>query len=392
MSKPCPDDPVEITLVRSLDAVTPETWDGLANPPGLPFDPFLSHAFLSALEESGSATVDSGWAPLHLVMKQAGTVTGVVPLYLKSHSYGEYIFDHGWANAFERAGGTYYPKLLSAVPFTPATGRRLLAGAGEDRAVRERQLVAGLTAAAQDLKVSSLHVNFPPEHQWTLFGGLGFLQRTDQQFHWANRDYANFDGFLDDLASRKRKALRKERAAARDSGVTIEWVTGDDLREEHWDAFFTFYTDTGARKWGTPYLTRPFFSLIGERLAEHILLVLCRREGRAIAGALNFIGGETLFGRHWGAIEHHPFLHFEACYYQAIDFAIARGLKTVEAGAQGAHKIARGYAPTPTYSAHWIANKGFREAVADYLEAERAAVADDISALSAHTPFRKGGD
>ncbi len=383
--------PREMRLIQSMTDLPAQDWDACANPDPERFNPFLAHDFLRALEESGSASADEGWAPCHLVHDSGGTVEGVMPLYLKGHSYGEYVFDHGWANAYSRAGGRYYPKLQCAVPFTPATGPRLLARPGPGQSEARKALVAGAIAAAKKLQVSSLHITFPHKEDWDLMGEMNLLQRTDQQFHWENRDYDSFDGFLADLASRKRKNLRKEREAALESGIEIEWVTGADLTEAHWDAFFQFYVDTGARKWGQPYLTRSFFSLVSEAMAEHILLIMCKREGRYIAGALNFIGGETLFGRHWGCIEDHRFLHFEACYYQAIDFAIDRGLKRVEAGAQGSHKIARGYVPAPTYSAHWIADPGFRDAVARYLEAERDAVAEDMEALQEYSPFRKTG-
>ncbi len=385
-------DAIEMRLVRSLDEIDAGAWDACANPGGdVPYDPFLTHGFLQALEESGSAAPRTGWQPMHLVMDGPDGIEGAVPLYLKGHSQGEYVFDHGWADAYERAGGTYYPKLLAAVPFTPVTGRRLLTRDPVFRERTETALTAGLVTVARDLDVSSVHITFPTHAQWTALGDAGLLQRTDQQFHWENRGYASFDGFLEDLASRKRKNLRKERAAALENDVTLHWLTGADIREEHWDAFFAFYTDTGARKWGRPYLTRTFFSLIGERMADDILLVMAKRAGRWIAGALNMIGGQCLFGRYWGAVEHHPFLHFEACYYQAIDFAIERGLERVEAGAQGTHKIARGYVPRPTYSAHWIADGGFRQAVARYLAAERGAVAEDMAALADYAPFRKGG-
>jgi uncharacterized protein len=378
-------------LVRSISDIAPEDWDACANPPALPFNPFLSHAFLKALEDSGSVSPQTGWAPHHLVLESAaGDVLGVAPMYLKGHSQGEYVFDHGWADAFERAGGRYYPKLQIAVPFTPATGRRLLARGGPD-AQTERLLAAAAAQIARQSHISSVHVTFATEQEWRELGEAGYLQRTDRQFHWRNAGYASFEEFLATLSSRKRKDVRKERAGALKNGIGIEWVTGADLTEDHWDAFFTFYMDTGSRKWGRPYLTRSFFSLIGETMPEHILLIMARREGDYIAGALNFIGGETLYGRYWGCTEEHRFLHFEACYYQAIDFAIARGLKTVEAGAQGAHKIARGYAPCPTWSAHWIADAGFREAVADYLERERAAVEQDSAELKLHLPFRKAG-
>jgi len=355
------------------------------------FNPFLSHAFLDALETSGCATRKTGWVPRHLVLEdEQGTVLGAVPAYLKSHSQGEYVFDHGWADAFYRAGGEYYPKLQVSVPFTPATGRRFLVGPGLNREAGLQALAAGLVQVCQRTGASSVHATFLTGPEWDMLGELGYLQRTDQQFHWDNNGYQSFDQFLDDLASRKRKAIRKERRdALRADGLEVEWLTGHDLSEAHWDAFYGFYMDTGARKWGRPYLNRDFFSLIGERLAERILLVLAKRHGRYVAGALNFIGSDTLYGRHWGCTEHHPFLHFELCYYQAIDFAIASSLKRVEAGAQGAHKLARGYLPQTTYSAHWIAHEGLHQAVADFLEHERRAVDQENRALADHAPFRR---
>jgi len=308
-------------------------------------------------------------------------------MYLKNHSRGEYVFDHAWADAWHRAGGKYYPKLQVSVPFTPANGRRLLANptAGDDV---ERQLIVACVQVARQTEVSSLHLTFLPERQWRALGDAGLLQRVDQQFHWQNHSYSTFDDFLDELASKKRKNLKRERREVVENGIDIEWVTGSDLREHHWDAFFEFYMDTGNRKWGTPYLTRKFFSLVTETMADRILLVMCRRAGRYIAGALNFIGGDALYGRNWGCIEDHRFLHFEACYYQAIDFAIHRKLARVEAGAQGPHKVARGYVPQPTYSAHWIRDAGFRDAIDRYLKEERAYVQQDIDYLTEHTPFR----
>lgn len=378
-----------IKIAQGLGAVDPAQWDACANPPGEPYNPFLSHAFLHALEESGSATRRTGWMPYHLLFEDAaGDLAGCMPMYLKSHSRGEYVFDHGWADAFERAGGSYYPKLQVSVPFTPATGPRLLTKPGPGRDAAEDQLLAGALEVARRTGVSSLHFTFLPERQWTKLGSHGLLQRTDQQFHWENRGYKTFDEFLGDLSSRKRKMIRKERERALEHDISIEWVTGADLTENHWDAFYAFYMDTGSRKWGSPYLTREFFSLINERLADRTLLIMARSNGRYIAGALNFIGDEVLFGRNWGAIEHHPFLHFECCYYQAIDFAIARGLKRVEAGAQGEHKLARGYLPAKTYSAHWIANASFSEAVAEYLARERLHVDHDIETLGEYSPFR----
>lgn len=383
--------PLTARVLGAIAEIDAAQWDACANPgDGVPMDPFLSHAFLRAIEESGSATARTGWAPQHLVLEQAGRVLGVAPLYLKSHSYGEYVFDQGWARAYEQAGGRYYPKLQIAVPFTPVTGRRLLVRPGPQAAQIRRALVAAALELARQRNVSSLHVTFPSEAEWEELGGLGFLQRTDQQFHWENKNYSSFDDFLNALSSRKRKQIRKERREALAPGISCEVLTGSDLREEHWDAFFTFYRSTGARKWGSPYLTRDFFSRIGAAMPERIALVLCRRAGRYIAGALNFIGSDTLYGRNWGAVEDHPFLHFEACYYQAIDFAIARGLKRVEAGAQGPHKLARGYLPCLTYSAHWLRDPVFRDAVARYLEQERDYVAEDRAFLEEHTPFRRG--
>jgi predicted N-acyltransferase len=378
-----------IKVAQGLAAVDAAQWDACANPPGEPANPFLSHAFLSALEDSGSATRRTGWTPYHLLLEDGcGGLAGCAPMYLKTHSRGEYVFDHGWADAFERAGGSYYPKLQIAVPFTPATGPRLLTKPGPGREAAENHLISGAVEVARRTGVSSLHITFMPEGQWKRLGAHGLLQRTDQQFHWENRGYKTFDDFLADLSSRKRKMIRKERERALENGVTVEWATGADLDEDHWDAFYAFYMDTGSRKWGSPYLTREFFSLINERMPDETLLVMAKRNGRYVAGALNFIGGDALYGRNWGAIEHHPFLHFECCYYQAIDFAIARGLARVEAGAQGEHKLARGYLPARTYSAHWIANASFREAVAEYLERERQHVDRDIQVLGEYSPFR----
>jgi uncharacterized protein len=374
-------------ILNAIDEIDADLWDACANPAHLPRNPFLSHAFLHALEASGSATRKTGWRPFHLVLEDNESLLGVVPMYLKGHSQGEYVFDHAWADAWHRAGGRYYPKLQVSVPFTPATGRRLLAR-DQDPEI-ERALLASCAQIAEQTGVSSLHMTFMPEAQWLLAGECGYLQRMDQQFHWCNEGYTNFDGFLAELASKKRKNLKRERRDAISAGVDIDWVTGSDLRESHWDAFYRFYLDTGSRKWGSPYLTRQFFSQVGETMADEVLLILCRREGRYIAGALNFIGGDTLFGRNWGCVEDHPFLHFETCYYQAIEFAIARGLKKVEAGAQGSHKIARGYRPMPTYSAHWIVDAGFREAVGEYLKREREHVRDEMEWLEDHMPFRK---
>jgi predicted N-acyltransferase len=349
-------------------------------------DPFLSHDFLAPLEESGSATVATGWQPVPIAIDGPdGRAAAVMPAYVKSHSQGEYVFDHSWAAAYERAGGAYYPKLQIAVPFTPVPGRRLL--------TRDPSLAPALIAAAEAVvarhALSSAHATFIAEEEVQLFRRAGWLIRADLQFHWRNRGYGSFGDFLDALASRKRKAIRKEREAAL-AGLEVEHVTGAALTESHWDAFWDFYQDTGSRKWGRPYLTRSFFSLIGERMADRLLLIVAKRGGRPIAGALNLIGADALYGRYWGAIEEVPNLHFEICYYQAIEAAIARGLGRVEAGAQGPHKLSRGYEPVPTWSAHHIADPRLGDAVAAYLDAERPAVLREIEALSEMTPFRKG--
>jgi uncharacterized protein len=373
-----------------------QDWDACANPgrsgveTDIPFDPFLSYAFLSALEESDSAVAQTGWAPYHLALEhETRGIVGVVPMYLKSHSQGEYVFDYSWADAFERAGGRYYPKLQVSVPFTPATGRRLLTRPDAEDPEIEKYLLSGLMQVAEKMDVSSVHITFSDKHQWELMGEQGFLLRTHNQFHWKNDNYSTFDDFLAALSSKKRKNIRRERRGALESGIEIEQLTGADLKEEHWDAFYQFYVDTGARKWGSPYLKRQFFSIIGETMPDDTLLVMCKRNGRYVAGAINFIGGECLFGRNWGCIEHHPYLHFEVCYYQAIEFAIERGLKRVEAGAQGQHKLARGYLPTHTYSAHWIANESLRDAIDNYLEDERRYVDEEIDYITEQGPFKK---
>jgi predicted N-acyltransferase len=390
------EDSVRVHITADIGSVSAQEWDTCAasadssEAAGGADNPFIRHAFLQALEDSGSARRETGWQPQHLLMEdETGRLTACMPCYLKSHSYGEYVFDHGWADAYLRAGGSYYPKLQCAVPFTPVTGRRLLVREGEDRAASAALLLQAGVMLADRLEASSLHVTFPTREEWELAGSLGFLQRTDQQFHWLNEGYGGFEDFLGALTSRKRKVIRAERRRALADGIDIEWVTGNDLNEAHWDVFFSFYMDTGSRKWGSPYLTREFFSLIGETMADDVLLVLAKRGGRAIAGALNFIGRETLYGRYWGALEEHHFLHFEICYYQAIDFAIEHKLARVEAGAQGEHKLARGYLPTETYSAHWIADPGLRRAVSEYLKRERAAVAREIALLAEDSPYRR---
>lgn len=379
-----------VRIAGSMAEIDAAQWDACANPDPARFNPFISHAFLKVLEDAGTVGRRTGWLPQHLVLEGADcNIAGVMPCYLKSHSRGEYVFDYGWAEAYERAGGDYYPKLQCAVPFTPVPGPRLLARPGPDHDERERTLAAAAITLAERLGVSSVHITFPTEGEWQRLAGMGFLQRTDQQFHWHNKGYHTFEHFMEQLASRKRKAVRKERAQAVASGITIEHVTGQDIREAHWDAFFEFYMDTGSRKWGSPYLNRRFFSLLGDAMADRCLLVMAKRRDRYIAGALNLIGGDCLYGRYWGAIEHHPSLHFEVCYHQAIEFAIARRLARVEAGAQGEHKLARGYMPVPTYSLHWIADRNFRRAVDRYLKEERQEVAEHRELLTAYGPFRK---
>lgn len=377
--------PFQAEILGTIADIEPALWDSAARR-----NPFLKHSFLSALEKSGSATAETGWQPYHICLKDAETdkVLGFMPQYLKSHSYGEYVFDHAWAHAYENAGGSYYPKLQSSVPFTPVTTPRLLLipGTPEDIAPA---LFNTVKAATDQLGLSSAHVTFLPEQEAQLAEKQGFLIRTDQQFHWKNNEYKDFDAFLTALSSRKRKQIKKERATALSAGAEVEYLTGGDITEEHWDVFFHFYQDTGARKWGTPYLKRAFFSLIGESMADDILLIMCKNEGRYIAGALNFIGVDTLYGRYWGCLEDHPCLHFEVCYYQAIDYAIRNGLSFVEAGAQGPHKLARGYEPTITYSAHWLPNEGFRDAVARFLKVERLEVEAEVNFLADRTPFKK---
>jgi predicted N-acyltransferase len=419
--------PVEIILrvANAIGDIAPEAWDACANPDRAPeadrrnsglavaprlesegctgelleapitvpksdYNPFISHDFLSALERSGSVRGRTGWQPMHLVAEAAdGSLLGVAPCYAKSHSQGEYVFDHGWAEAYQRAGGSYYPKLQVSVPFTPATGRRLLVPPGPHSGTVRGALADGLADICRRSNASSVHVTFLTEPEWQMLGAHDYLLRTHRQFHWENAGYESFDAFLAALASRKRKTIRRERADAVSAGIDIHWLTGSDLTEEVWDAFFAFYTETGSRKWGRPYLTRSFYSMVGEKMGDRILLVMAKRNRRWIAGAINFIGSETLFGRHWGAIEHHPFLHFEVCYYQAIQYAIEHKLARVEAGAQGQHKITRGYLPTTTYSAHYIADPALRRAIADFLKHERAYVAEEIEEFAEAAPFRK---
>jgi hypothetical protein len=418
MSSSSPPD-LRLRVAPSLKLIDPVAWDACANPDAhAPLqdisrplteavdsscevhdsqleddrnNPFITHAFLSSCEESGSATRRTGWAGAHLLVEdERENLLACAPVWLKSHSQGEYVFDHGWADAYARAGGEYYPKLQVSVPFTPATGRRLLVRPGARAQQSRRALISGLKTLREQTGASSVHATFVTKPEWEELGAAGFLQRTDQQFHWLNDGYGSYDDFLGALASRKRKALKKERREALSNGITIEHLTGKDITEAHWDAFFAFYMDTGSRKWGRPYLTRTFFSLVGERMADRILLVMARRAGRYVAGAINFIGANALYGRNWGCIEDHPYLHFEVCYHQAIDFAIARGLSRVEAGAQGEHKLARGYRPVTTYSAHELADPSLRRAVAAYLERERDYVEAAQEELMEHAPFRKG--
>ncbi len=375
-----------VRVVSGLADIAPAEWDACAGGS----DPFLSHAFLEALEASGSATAETGWLPQHLALEdEKGRLLGAAPLYLKSHSYGEYVFDWGWASAYERAGGRYYPKLQCSVPFTPVTGPRLLLRPDAPPAAADA-LIAAMIELARRHKVSSLHVTFPTRREWERFGEAGFLLRMGQQFHWENDGYGSFEDFLAALNSRKRKQIRRERRDALSGGIEIETLTGSAIETRHWDAFFRFYRSTSDRKWGEAYLTRAFFDLIGARMAERIVLVMAKKGGRYVAGALNLMGSDTLYGRNWGCLGDFPFLHFEVCYYRAIDFAIARGLKRVEAGAQGQHKIQRGYLPTPTYSAHWIRDPGFAGAIADFLRRERRALENEMEQLEEElSPFKR---
>ena len=377
----------QITVHDGIADIGQAAWDACADPSG---DPFVSYAFLHACEASGSATPPQGWAPRHLALRdEDNAVLGVMPLYLKGHSQGEYVFDHSWADAYERAGGRYYPKLLGAVPFTPAAGPRFLNHPDADRATVRQALIQGAVTLTERLGVSSLHVNFPTETDWRAMTDAGLLPRRDMQFIWRNDGYQSFDDFLAALSSNRRKTIRRERRDAQ-AGLDIRVLTGADLNADAWDAFFAFYMDTGSRKWGRPYLTRDFFTRVGQTMADRIALVMAFRDGTPIAGALNFIGRDALYGRQWGTLEDVPFLHFELCYYQAIDFAISRGLSRVEAGAQGEHKIARGYLPSPVYSSHFIADPALRNPVADYLRREGPAVEAEIVALTEdQSPFRR---
>ncbi len=386
-----------IRTVQAIAEVAAEAWDACANPPALGdgvadgerFNPFIAHAFLLALEQSRSVGGRSGWTPAHVLVEEAGgRLVAAAPTYLKSHSQGEYVFDHSWAEAYQRAGGRYYPKLQVAVPFTPVTGRRLLVAPEAPEGAQEA-LIAGLRALREAAGASSIHVTVPDRGDSDVLERAGFVSRTGEQFHFVNEGYRDFDDFLAALASRKRKAIKRERREALGDDISVELLTGSDIKSEHWDAFFAFYMDTGSRKWGRPYLTRAFFDRVGAAMARRILLVMAKRAGRYIAGAINFLGDDALYGRNWGAIEERPFLHFEICYYQAIEFAIRRGLKRVEAGAQGEHKLARGYRPVPTYSAHEFADPRFQQAVAAYLARERAAVDEALAEYAEQLPFRR---
>ncbi|AUR04915.1 putative protein in bacteria [Phaeobacter inhibens] len=383
---------IEIEVLGALSQLSAEEWDACACPEAAdgsaPLDPFTTHRFLSALEDSGSVGRGTGWQPQYLTARRDGVLIACAPMYAKSHSQGEYIFDHNWAHAYEQAGGRYYPKLQIAAPFTPATGRRFLVKP-EFEGLGQSALVQGAVQLAADNRVSSLHVTFCTEDEAKMGAEMGLMARVTQQFHWLNEGYRSFDDFLGALSSRKRKTIRKERAQAQGFGGEIRAYHGSDLHPEHWDAFWTFYQDTGARKWGSPYLSRAFFDIAHDTMADDMVLILAERDGIPVAGALNFLGRETLYGRYWGCREHHPCLHFELCYYQAIDQAIARGLNRVEAGAQGEHKLARGYLPTQTHSLHWVGDPGFADAIARYLEAERGAIEEEIEILTDYGPFRK---
>lgn len=376
-------------IISSLSEVSESDWNSCCYNDHTHHNPFLSHQFLNALEQSGCATAETGWQAQHIILYRGDVIVGVMPLYLKSHSHGEYIFDHQWANAYHNAGGSYYPKLQSSIPFTPVTGRKIMVLQGENAEIIQEHLLQAAVSLAEKLALSSLHVTFAEKSEWEFMADRGFLKRIDQQFHWLNDGYSTFDDFLSALSSRKRKNIRKERKLAVADDIEIEILSGKDITEDHWDHYFAFYMDTGHRKWGQPYLNRLFFSLLNEKISEQIVLFMCKRNNKYIAGALNLLSDDTLYGRYWGALENHRYLHFEVCYYQAIEYAIHHGLKKVEAGAQGEHKLARGYLPTSTYSAHWINNPSFRNAIADYLVHERDAILQDQEFLTSLAPFKK---
>lgn len=375
-------------IIESINDVSEKDWNRCATSADDGLNPFCSHGFLSALEKSGCVTAETGWLPQHVILEEKGKIHGTMPLYLKSHSQGEYVFDHGWANAFEQAGGHYYPKLQSSIPFSPVTGPRLLSQNFEHKLM----LLDAAINHAQNHHISSIHFTFINDVDFDVMTARQLLHRQDQQFHWLNDGYKNFDDFLSNLSSRKRKNIQKERLKALDAGLEIEWISGDQIAEHHWDYYFEFYMNTANRKWGRPYLNRKFFSLLSEKIPNNLLLIMAKRNGRYIAGALNLMGKNTLYGRYWGATEYHKFLHFELCYYQAIDFAIENKLSKVEAGAQGEHKIARGYIPCPTNSMHWIENPSFRVAVKKFLDQERKAVGREIEFLREFTPFKRVND
>ncbi len=379
---------IAVKVIPSISEIASEDWDRCAGSS----HPFTRHAFLSSLEDSNSATAETGWQPQHLlVVADNGDVLGASPLYLKNHSYGEYVFDWGWADAFERAGGNYYPKLQCSVPFTPVTGSRFLIPdtTEPERALHLKQaLGSAMVQLADRLDISSIHVTFSTEQEWKLLRDVGFLQRIGQQFHWYNKSYRTFDDFLNELTSRKRKQIRKERRSVLDQGLTIRALSGGDIEERHWDAFYRFYQSTTDKKWGSSYLTRSFFSLLGERMSDQVVLITVEDGDRLVAGALNLKSDNTLFGRNWGCLETHKFLHFEACYYQAIDYAIEHSLARVEAGAQGPHKIQRGYLPSQTYSAHWISHPGLKDAIDDFLARERLGIEFEMRDLAQHSPYR----
>ncbi len=378
-------DALNIHVIGGLNEIARAAWDGLANPAGVEFDPFLCWDFLEALEQTGCASAEAGWQPAHLIARDhCGAALGAMPLYVKDHSYGEYVFDHAWADALMRAGGRYYPKLHCAVPFTPVPGRRLLSG---DASVR-RALALGAIGLAQRGRLSSAHVTFASEAACAELAPLGYLTRVGLQYHWFNAGYASFADFLGALSSQKRKAIRRERARACEN-VKVKRLRGPEITARDWDVFFRCYMDTGSRKWGSPYLNRDFFALLGERMADRCVLFVAEEDGHAVAAALNLLGSHALYGRYWGRLAEVPFLHFELCYYQAIELAIELGLSRVEAGAQGEHKLARGYVPAPTYSAHWIAHSGLRDAVKHYLNAETPALVEEAEVLAGHAPFKR---
>ncbi len=374
-----------LSTLQSISQMEADVWDSCLEDD----HPFVRHAFLKALEDSGSVSAETGWMPYHLVLNQGEKVEGVAPMYVKGHSQGEYVFDHSWAHAYERAGGRYYPKLQLSVPFSPVTGPRFLVADGPDQQARKALLMNGARQIAVKLGLSSVHATFIREDDIPTLQENAYLIRTGEQFHWVNKGYADFDAFLEQLSSRKRKAIRKERREANKEDLSFETLEGTKIRSEHWDAFYAFYMDTGNRKWGTPYLTRPFFDQISETLGGDVILFMVKRAGRYIAGALNFKSRDCLYGRYWGCIEDHRFLHFETCYYRAIDYAIQHGIKRVEAGAQGPHKLARGYLPVKTHSAHWMQDAGFQDAVAEFLKAESLDMEAEIQYLNKHSPFKK---